>query len=127
MTAIRADPDRPTAISVSSRYAGVAVKPAQRNLRTEAAPFIRLIALLLLVLQLGVIAHRIEHYLIPEHMECGEDACVSFAPITDPPALPPVVVRPPNIAYFVQFWTVHDTTEDQLSERLGFRAHAPPV
>lgn len=96
-------------------------------MRTEVKPFVRLIALLLLVLQLGVVAHRVEHYLVPGHMESGEDSCASFAPVTDPPVLPALVQPPTRLAYFVQFWAVHRATEDQLGERLGFRSQAPPV
>jgi hypothetical protein len=87
----------------------------------------RFLALLLLVLQLGIVAHRIEHYLEPEHMECGEDACTAFAPMDDPPALPIVVTAPTRVAFFVRFWTANDTIVVQPSDRLGFRAQAPPV
>ena len=87
----------------------------------------RLAALLLLVLQLGIVAHRIEHYLEPEHMECGEDACAAFTPITDPPALPIVVTSPTQVAFSVRFWTASDSIVAPPSEFLGFRSHAPPV
>ncbi len=87
----------------------------------------RLAALLLLVLQLGIVAHRIEHYLEPEHMECGEDACASFTPVTDPPALPIVFTAPTQVAFSVRFWTASDAIVAPPSEFLGFRSHAPPV
>jgi hypothetical protein len=87
----------------------------------------RLLALLMVVAQFGIVAHRIEHYLVPDHMESGEDECSAFAPITDPPALP-AIVRPANtIVYFVRFWTARETIVPQVAERLGFRAQAPPV
>ena len=87
----------------------------------------RLAALLLLVLQLGIVAHRIEHYLEPEHMECGEDECASFTPVTDPPALPIVFTAPTQVVFSVRFWTANDAIVAQPSEFLGFRSHAPPV
>lgn len=87
----------------------------------------RIIALLLLILQLSLIAHRLEHYVLPEHMESGEDECAAFAPVTDPPALPVVVTPPIQVAYFVRFWTASETIIEQPGDRLGFRAHAPPV
>jgi len=87
----------------------------------------RLVALLLLLVQFGVIAHRIEHYYIPEQMECGEDSCAAFAPSTG--AAEAVVYLPPVLLvfYFLIFWTVREAAVTQPSDRLGFRAHAPPV
>ncbi len=79
----------------------------------------RLLALLMVVAQFGIVAHRIEHYLVPDHMESGEDECSAFAP---------AIVRPANtIVYFVRFWTARETIVPQVAERLGFRAQAPPV
>ena len=102
-------------------------EPNSKTMRADFRRYSRFAALLLLVLQLGLIAHRIEHYFIPEHMESGESECAAFAPVTDPPALP-VVIRPSNqIAYYVRFWTAREVIEEQLSERLGFQAHAPPA
>ena len=96
-------------------------------MRTNFGLNSKLIALLLLVLQLGLIAHRIEHYVLPEHAECGEDECAAFAPATDPPALPVAVTAPIRIAYFVRFRTASETIVEQPNDRLGFRAHAPPA
>jgi hypothetical protein len=96
-------------------------------MRTRLRLSSRLIALLLLVLQLGLIAHRIEHYLIPNDMESGEDECAAFGPVTDPPALPLVVTPPIHVAYFVRFWIASEAIDEQPRDRLGFRAHAPPV
>lgn len=87
----------------------------------------RIIAFLLLVAQLGFIAHRIEHYILPEAMECGEDSCSAFAPVADPPVLPPLVTPPLRVAYTVRFWTVHATDPVERHREIGFRAHAPPV
>ena len=87
----------------------------------------RLLALLMVIAQLGIVAHRIEHYLVPDHMESGEDECSAFAPVTDPPALPVIVTPPNTIVYFVRFWTARETIVPQVAERLGFRAQAPPV
>lgn len=85
------------------------------------------VALLLLVVQLGVIAHRIEHYFVPEQMECGEDSCTAFAPATG--AAAPLVYLPPVllVVFFLRFWTVSEAIVLQPSDRLGFKAHAPPV
>jgi hypothetical protein len=96
-------------------------------MRINLRPNLRIVALLLLVLQLGLIAHRIEHYVLPDHVESGEDECAAFAPVTDPPALPVAVTPPTRIAYFVRFWTARDTIIERPSDRLGFRAHAPPA
>ena len=110
--------------------------PIPLSLRREALPptrgakhgsLFRFVALLLLIVQFGVIAHRIEHYFVPEQMECGEDSCAAFAPATG--ATAPVVYLPPLLLvfYFLRFWTVCATAVVEPSDRLGFRAHAPPV
>jgi hypothetical protein len=87
---------------------------------------IRLVALLLLIVQLGVIAHRIEHYLVPEQMESGEDACAAFAPT--PGAAPGLDIVAPVvlIVFFLTFWSVCNCAVSRPGDRLGFRAHAPP-
>ncbi len=85
-----------------------------------------LAALLLLLLQLGLVAHRIEHYIEPAHMECGEDGCAAFMPATDPPALPPTIAPPLRVAFVVTFWTAGETLLVLPRGRLGFQAHAPP-
>lgn len=87
----------------------------------------RFLVLLLLVSQLGTIAHRIEHYILAEQMECGEDGCAAFAPVTDPPSLPALVQPPTPVAFFVRFWTAREAATAQPADRLGFRAQAPPV
>jgi hypothetical protein len=89
-------------------------------------PLMRLIALLLLVIQFGVIAHRVEHYLAPQHMECGEDACDAFSP--SPDAVPLAAFVPPVffIVFFLRFWTLRDCVPREPADRLGFRAQAPP-
>jgi hypothetical protein len=88
---------------------------------------LRFAALLLLVAQIGIVAHRIEHYIAPEHMECGEDACVAFAPTPD--SVEPILFVPPLlvIVFFLRFWGVHTLAVRPAGGRLGFRAHAPPV
>jgi hypothetical protein len=95
--------------------------------RLNFATIFRVVAFLLLIAQLGMVAHRIEHYLAPEHMECGEDSCDSFSPTPGPaapvPFLPPLVF----VAFFLKFWTLRDSVREQPANRLGFRAHAPPV
>ena len=87
----------------------------------------RAVALLLLIAQLGMVAHRVEHYLAPEHMECGQDQCDAFAPTPGPDA--PVPFLPPLffVAFFLTFWTLRDSVTERPGNRLGFRAHAPPV
>ena len=91
------------------------------------AAIFRAVALLLLVAQLGMVAHRVEHYLAPEHMECGTDACDAFAPTPGPAA--PVPFLPPLffVVFFLKFWTLDDSVRKQPSHRLGFRAQAPPA
>jgi hypothetical protein len=93
----------------------------------ELTTLFRAVAFLLLIVQLGMVAHRIEHYLAPEHMECGEDSCDAFAPTPGPaapmPFLPPVLF----VIFFLRFWTLRDSVTEQPRVRLGFRAHAPPV
>jgi hypothetical protein len=87
----------------------------------------RIVAILLLVVQIGVIAHRVEHYFVPEQMECGEDSCTAFAPATGASA--PLVYVPTLLLvfYVLKFWAVRETAVIKPSDRLGFRAHAPPV
>ncbi len=87
----------------------------------------RFLALLLLAIQLGSVAHRVEHYLLAEQMECGEDGCTAFAPVTDPPVLPPLVQPPTAVVFFVHFWAARGSIAERPGERLGFRAQAPPT
>lgn len=87
----------------------------------------RIVAFLLLISQLGIVAHRIEHYILAEQMECGEDGCTAFAPVIDPPAQPPLVAPPSPVVFFVRFWTAREFVAEQPGDRLGFRAQAPPV
>ena len=101
------------------------VVPPSAPLRRRRVPKLALI--LLLIAQIGLIAHQLEHYLAPTHVECDEDSCAAFAPITDPPAILPIVPRPTLITFFVRFWTAHDAIAEQPTDRLGFRAQAPPV
>ena len=95
--------------------------------RLNFAAIFRAVALLVLIAQLGMVAHRIEHYLAPEHMECGTDECDAFAPTPSPDA--PVPFLPPLlfVVFFLKFWTLRDSVSEQPGNRLGFRAHAPPV
>jgi hypothetical protein len=94
--------------------------------RLSFTAFFRAVALVLLIAQLGMVAHRIEHYLVPEHMECGEDSCDAFAPTPGPdipvPFLPPVFF----VVFFLTFWTLRANVVEQPGSRLGFRALAPP-
>ena len=101
--------------------------PPLRRPSARPASLLRIVALLLLVVQLGVIAHRVEHYFVPEQMECGEDACAAFAPTTG--AAVPVIYLPPMllVVFFMRFWAVSAAVVLQPSDRLGFKAHAPPV
>jgi hypothetical protein len=101
--------------------------PASWSRFISPAGLLRFAALVLLVAQLGIVAHRIEHYIAPEHMECGEDACDAFAP--GPPAAEPILFVPPVflVVFFLQFWTVRAASPGSAVGRLGFRAHAPPV
>jgi hypothetical protein len=86
-----------------------------------------LILLLLLLAQVGLVAHRIEHYVAPQHQECGEGACTAFAPTTGAaPWVMPVAV-PVRIAFFVRFWTLREASSARPPARLGFRAQAPPL
>jgi len=87
----------------------------------------RLIACLLLLAQVGLIAHRVEHYVLPDRMETGEDSCIAFLPTTDGPPALDIVTPPVPVAYAVRFWTVREAALVQPGARLGFRAQAPPV
>lgn len=87
----------------------------------------RTLAFLLLIFQLALVAHRVEHYLVPDHMECGEDSCAAFAPAPDAPELPVLVAPLLIVVYVVRFWSVHRPVVIQPRDRLGFRPHAPPL
>jgi len=95
--------------------------------RSATGRAFRFLAFIVVIAQLGLIAHRIEHYIEPEQMECGEDACDAFAPITDLPTLPVLFTAPVFIVFFVRFWVAHKAIVARPGDRLGFRAHAPPV
>jgi hypothetical protein len=100
---------------------------ASRRWRPDFATIFRAVAFLVLITQLGMVAHRVEHYLAPEQMECGTDACDAFAPTPGPatplPFLPPLFL----VVFFLKFWTLRDSVTEQPGNRLGFRAHAPPL
>ena len=86
-----------------------------------------MLAFLLLIFQLALVAHRVEHYLVPDHMECGEDSCAAFAPAPDAPELPVLVAPLLLVIYVVRFWSVHRSATIEPRDRLGFRPHAPPL
>jgi hypothetical protein len=88
---------------------------------------LRAFAFVLFIAQLGLVAHQIEHYLIPDHMESGEESCVAFAPTTGAASLPVFIAPFVFIVFFTRFWTVTQAFLYPPSDRLGFRAHAPPV
>ncbi len=92
----------------------------------SAAALMKLVAAILLIAQFGLVVHRIEHYIAPGHMECGEDSCTAFAPATG--AIAPPLFIPPLllVVFFLRFWTVRDSIVRRPADRLGFRAHAPP-
>jgi len=100
---------------------------ASRRWGLNFAAIFRAVALLLLITQLGMVAHRVEHYLAPDQMECGTDACDAFAPTPGPAA--PVPFLPPLffVVFFLTFWTLRDSVTERPGDRLGFRAHAPPL
>ena len=87
----------------------------------------RTLAFVLVIFQLALVVHRIEHYLVPDHMESGEDACAAFTPAPDAPELPAVFVPLLLVVYVVRFWSVHHPALIQPRQRLGFRPHAPPL
>ena len=89
--------------------------------------YLRIVGVLVLLAQIGLLAHRLEHYFAPNHMESGEDACVAFAPASDPPAIVPLVRPPSPIAFPVRYWIGRDTRPELAPNSLGFRAQAPPV
>ena len=101
--------------------------PAMRLGWWNAAAFMKFFAAILLIAQLGMVAHRIEHYIAPEHMESGEDSCSAFTPVTGAVDLPLFVPPLLLVVFFLRFWTVRDSILGQPAERLGFRAHAPPL
>jgi hypothetical protein len=74
-----------------------------------------------------MVAHRIEHYITPEQMECGEDSCTAFMPVTGAADLPQFVPPVFFVIFFLRFWTVREFAVEQPGKRLGFRAHAPPL
>ncbi len=88
---------------------------------------VKLVALLLLIVQLGVIAHRVEHYLVPEQMESGEDSCAAFSPTSGAEPALDIVLPVILVVFFLTFWTARSCPVPQPSDRLGFRAHAPPL
>ena len=100
---------------------------ASRRWRLDFATIFRALAMLVVIAQLGMVAHRVEHYLAPEQMECGTDQCDAFAPTPGPDA--PVPFLPPLffVVFFLSFWTLRDGVTERPGQRLGFRAHAPPL
>jgi hypothetical protein len=91
------------------------------------AMLLKLFAILVLVAQFGLVAHRIEHYLVPDQMESGEDSCDAFAPASGAVSLPAYVPPVFFVVFFLRFWAVRQTPPSRPSDRLGFRAHAPPL
>jgi hypothetical protein len=100
--------------------------PRSASTRAGAKRLWRALAFLLLFVQLALVAHRIEHYLAPDRMECGEEACVAFAPAPDAPELPVILGPLVLVIYAARFWSVHRPIAIQPRDRLGFNPHAPP-
>jgi hypothetical protein len=90
------------------------------------ATLLKFFALLVLVTQFGLVAHRIEHYLVPDQMECGEDSCDAFAPVSGAVSLPAYVPPVFFVVFFLRFWAIRESNLPNASDRLGFQAHAPP-
>ncbi len=88
---------------------------------------VRLVALFLLVVQLGIIAHRIEHYLVPEQMECGEDSCTAFSPTPGAEPILDLVLPVSLVVFCLSFWALRDSIVLRPADLFGFRAQAPPV
>ena len=87
----------------------------------------QLALILLLIAQVGVVVHRLEHYLAPSIVDCDENACAAFAPAADPPSISAAISPPERIIQFIRFWTAHPAYFERPTDRLGFRAQAPPL
>jgi hypothetical protein len=111
-------------MSPMSRHARASKAPPPRQVHL---PLAKLFALLVLVMQLGLVAHRIEHYVAPDRMECGEDLCDAFSPTPDGVALPVFVPPVFLVVFCLTFWTVREAARTSRTDTIGFRAHAPPV
>ena len=109
-----------------ARFVSLTARPSVSHGHAARLTLLKMLALLVLVAQFGLVAHRIEHYLVPDQMESGEDACAAFSPISGAISLPELIAPVLCVVFFLRFWTVRAATARNLAEGLGFRAHAPP-
>jgi hypothetical protein len=110
---------------MQGQVAAHAREPGRSKDRLRA--IMRLAAFLFLVVQLGAFVHVLEHYFVPEQMECGEDSCAAFAPATGPVVLPDLAAPPVFVVFFVCFQQFREWIADRPRGLIGFDAHAPPA
>jgi hypothetical protein len=113
-------------LKMATRFSRMRKHSPRLEISTPVSGIMRFFACLLLIVQLGAFAHVIEHYLLPEQMECGEDSCAAFAPATGSVLLPDFAAALVLLVFFIRFWAVHAPSVEQPCDRLGFQAHAPP-
>jgi hypothetical protein len=90
----------------------------------RAATVARCLALFLILGQLALLAHRLEH-VVDVAPDGHAAACVFCIPVLDPPA-PPVVGPPVQLVVVAVAPAPRDVPAPLARAQLGFRAQAPP-
>jgi hypothetical protein len=91
-------------------------------MRRQARPLL----LLLLLTQLAMVGHRIEHFVAPDQVERIAD-CAAFAPTPDADCTPPTILR---VAAIFTVFAASAPTDTLLAGEIdqhAYRSQAPPV
>jgi hypothetical protein len=91
-------------------------------LRRQARPLL----LLLLLTQLAMVAHRVEHFVAPDQVERIAD-CAAFAPTPDTSCEPPAIVRLPVHVTLLPVWLPTASIPAGEIDQHAYRSQAPPV
>jgi hypothetical protein len=91
----------------------------------RAATVARCLALFLILGQLALLGHRLEH-VVDVAPDGHAAACVFCIPVIDPPA-PPVVGPPVQLVVALVAHAPRDVPAPLARAQLGFRAQAPPL
>ncbi|GIL39081.1 hypothetical protein [Roseiterribacter gracilis] len=91
-------------------------------MRRQARPLL----LLLLLTQLAMVGHRIEHFVAPDQVESIAD-CAAFAPTPDASCEPPAVVRTPASFTLFAAWSPTEQIRAGEINQHAYRSQAPPA
>lgn len=91
-------------------------------MRQQARP----VLVLLLLTQLAMVAHRIEHFVAPDLVEAIAD-CAAFTPMPEPVSEPPVIILPPAQHATRTVWSPVASLAAGEIDQHAYRSQAPPA